>query len=168
MGRKKKKVSIEEVKKSDVQPNLSIGYTGKVKLAIKAGKTIIQTKTYNNHGGFALFRFLCFCLAGQYSVAEFSRPISIGLYKNSAETPASATIDKANPASVLVSNNTAAKIIEDRENEVCKVVFHFLIPKIYITSNEFNQIFLYGMNIDDASQGKENYSAIFNLATGDS
>lgn len=165
MGRKKK-TQVEELKPA-VQSNLSIGYAGKVKLALRIGKTTVQTKTYTNHGGFALFRFLCFCLAGQYSIAEQSRPISVGLYKNTAETPAHATLDKSGSVSLLVSNNTAAKIIEDREGETCKVVFHFLIPKIYITGSEFNQIFLYGMNIDNASSGKENYSAIFNLTYGD-
>ena len=68
---------------------------------------------------------------------------------------------------MLVSNNTAAKIIEDRANEVCKVVFHFLVPKIYITGDGFNQIILYGANINNADSGKSSYSAIFNLTSGD-
>ena len=168
MGRKKKTQPVEQ-EQSAVKSNLSIGYTGKVKLVLKAGKTTIQTKTFNNHGGFALFRFLCFCLAGQYSIAENSRPLSVGLYNNTADTPAAATLDTAQPSSLLVSNNTAARIIEDKTNEVCKVVFHFLIPKIYITNTKkFNQIILYGADISDASTGKNNYSAIFNLTSGNS
>ena len=78
MARKKKK-TVEN------KPVQSIGYSGRIKLALRSGRTVILTKTYNNNGFSPLFEFLSYCLAGQYSAANEIRPSRIMLWYSSEE-----------------------------------------------------------------------------------
>lgn len=152
MARKKKK-TVEN------KPVQSIGYSGRIKLALRSGRTVILTKTYNNNGFSPLFEFLSYCLAGQYSAANEIRPSKIMLW-NSSGDPTACNLDSSAQASGFISNNTAATISKTKDT----TIFHFLIPKIYITNQQFNQIALYGNTISD----KKNPSALFNLVSNGS
>ena len=154
MARKKKKQAAPAAPVAPEKP-LNLGYSGKIKLSIKAGKTTIATRNYTNHGTAELFRFLCLCLAGQYRAADTIRPTKIKLFYSSD------TVDTqvvGTPASGYITNNTAARPLAGSADSY-KVVFHFLVPRIYITGEQFNQIALYGTDNDLDN----NFSALFNL-----
>ena len=102
MARKKKTKVAPATPVAPEQP-LNLGYSGKIKLSIKSGKTTIATRNYTNHGTTELFRFLCLCLAGQYRAADTIRPTKIKLFKSS-DDPTTSVVGVQ--ASGFITNNT--------------------------------------------------------------
>lgn len=136
---------------------LTIGYAGKVQVKVKDRQKnkILNTYTNHNAGGDALFNFLACCLAGEYALADGSRPFKIKLFYNdniaSRGEAADPVTDEIHAVSSFVSINTAPDVFGN------SVTFHFMIPYAYISGEVVNQICLYGAD----EKNNANYSAYF-------
>ena len=138
---------------------MNIGYNGTLTVYVKNGKTTIQKRTYTNHGTSNLFKFFCYCLAGEYNAAKAYQPAKIKLFNERQyyETeggiaPDFKSITVENPGSNLVSTNKTAKPIKAEKAELSTEVtdfngysltLHYLIPFSYLTTDKINQACLY-------------------------
>lgn len=146
MGRKKKeteqpKVSEQKEKETNKSTSGSIGYQGKISVAVQRGNKTISNKTYNNNGNTNLFRFLGDCLAGTFS--EENRPIKIALFnKKNTGIPEEAddfstwVFTKsilASPLTIVYSNTPKPKI----EGNTVSITYDFKIPYTYLTGSVY-------------------------------
>jgi hypothetical protein len=164
MARRKKATVVEPV--AEVKPVMpTIGYSGKVTVAVRAGKTVISKHTYKNNGGLALFKFLTACIAGEYRAAEVNRPLKIGLYDSDLPRPVDGDVPSITKSvSILISVNTDSTI--ESGADYSKVTLHFLIPKTYITSDNavIKQMVLFPAQATSADPASPaGYCAVFNL-----
>jgi hypothetical protein len=138
----------------------NIGYSGKLKVSIKDGNKIIQTREYHNAGTDYLFTFLCYCLCGEFKASERIRPFKIKLYDRDDAYFANEPPHVDNPVSGFVSINGPGKL-DPSEGHV-SANLHFLVPYSSISGQKICQVCLYGA---DCSTGDEiKYSAYYYFA----
>jgi hypothetical protein len=80
MARKKKKITTKDKINSSVsvEGTQNIDYSGKVAIKVVRGNKVITSRTYHNSGCPSLFKFLCNCLAGEFT--HSLRPSKIKLF----------------------------------------------------------------------------------------
>lgn len=109
--------------------HLKLNYSGQVTIATKMGNVVLSTDTFHNAGTSLLFKYLGYCLAGNWAVAEKTKPYSIKLFNKNGEVYTSCSSMVSIMSAPLVTGSSTT--------------FHFTIPYTYIRQN-FNCIRLYG------------------------
>lgn len=154
--------------------NSTISYTGTIVTKILSGKQVISTKTFHNSGNLPLFKFLCYCLAGNYNeVVAGLIPGKIKLFHNIADNPRSVDSDVI-PRSTLITVNTTASIEQDLANNSCTTTLHFLVPFALLIDTDdtetasINEIAIYPMETTESEavitgEDTQTYSAKFKL-----
>ncbi len=135
-----------------------LSYSGQVKITLKQGDQVLSIKNYKNSGAAALFRFIGYCLAGNYTLASRLRPFKIKLLQahgDAATTPnANTTYDER---SIFIDLASAPEIINSATN--CQVKLSFIFPIANVSGSGANIIALYGADVNDI----ENFSAYYRL-----
>jgi hypothetical protein len=152
------------MQKKELSKNLSLGYSGDIKLSTYLGRKLLSTKYYKNSGALGLYRFFANCLIGNYSVASPLRPFKIKLFKyqnatNSAgigilpeEFNLNIALREGSllPASDFINIKTVPEVfyMDDGNTVGCKVKLSFVFPYNYIkeTGNAVHVIGIYGLN----------------------
>lgn len=124
----------------------NLGYKGIIKASIIQNNRILSTKVYHNSGCLSLFKFIGYCLAGEFDAAKVLRPYKIKLFCNGytyAEADLnkrflpSATNNLIVEASPFITTNTDA-VVESTEETVdsatCSTTLHFRIPYAFINT----------------------------------
>ncbi len=158
MGRKKK----EQPKTTQTN---TIHYTGKVNVSVEKEGKIVDTKHYHNAGTKQLYKFLCYCLAGQYKNVDADRPCRIKLFNNTQgpTPPITPALDEADEASSMVTISQQADVLpvkdKNQDNAIVnyKTVLHFVVPYALISQQRINQICLYSAR----NSANSDYSAIY-------
>lgn len=123
-----------------------LGYEGKVTLTLKSNNRVLKSRTYKNHGTALLFKFLGYCLIGEYEEVKNLLPYKIRLLNNTSRGELSPT--NVTESSYWQPYSQTPTIISDGESDQVKVMYSFEVPRNIITG-EFNQIALYSVNADD-------------------
>lgn len=136
--------------------NLSIGYSGSVKLTTLVDNKVVSEKVYKNSGMLPLFTFIGNCLIGNFNSAGRSRPFKIMLLEasGSASVPPNTETtyeDKSNFIEVamapeLIITNTSIA------NSSCQVKFSFIFPVARVFASGANVIALYGLNTSEITE----------------
>ena len=114
----------------------TIRYSGRVDISLFERDRLVSRSTFHNAGNVELFRFLAYCLVGDYHRAEqVGRPFKIRLY----EDP-----EMRHPMTNLVSASEAPVIeekVRDRtEDTEVTVKLHFYIPTLSFTDRQYFNI----------------------------
>lgn len=134
-----------------------LGYEGKVTLTLKSNGRILDSKTYKNNGTAQLFKFLGYCLIGNYEKVKGLLPNKILLLNNmSGDKPALASPTNVEFVTEWQYLKQIPTIISDSDRGEVRVIYNFEVSKASITDS-FNQIALYGsgLNYDEIT----NFSA---------
>jgi hypothetical protein len=163
--------------KKQLSNNLTLGYSGDIKLSTYLGGKLISTKQYHNAGALNLYRFFANCLVGNYSFASPLRPFKIKLfkYKNAATSGGTGILpDEFNLTTALSDNSlveasdfldvmSAPEIfyMDDGNTVGCKVKLSFTFPYNFIigTGQAAHLVAIYGIN----TEKKEDLSAYYLL-----
>ena len=148
-------------------------YEGSIKVSIQNGKKTISTRVYHNTGRPNLFRFLCYCLAGQ--LYSDQRPCRICLYNKSnqeSEKPAKSwkaedwNRDLARMPSNMLYDTTPVVQLDKQENYT--ITYHFRIPYSFFASGQEVTVYkaaLFSENINN-TEATDIY-AYYNFTTND-
>ncbi len=143
---------------------LSIGYSGSVKLTTLVDNKIISVKTYKNSGALPLFSFIGNCLIGNFNSAGRARPFKIKLLEDTtsdANVPPNAdTI--YDERSIFIPVSTAPELIitnNSQANSSCQVKFSFVFPISHVHTSNANVIALYGLDTNELTE----FSAYYRL-----
>ena len=140
-------------------PNATIQYTGKVTISLKRKDTVVSTYTYHNTGTDWLFKFLCYCVKGDYRTAEAIRPFKVKLFYNRQQHPTNSApvINECDPATNFISTNKPVTI--KTVGNKTTATLHFLVPfaNIFTLISSINQVCLYGTG----EVNNENYMAYY-------
>ncbi len=124
----------------------NLGYKGIIKTSIIQNNRILSTKIYHNSGCLSLFKFLGYCLAGEFEAAKVLRPYKIKLFCNGYSYNEVTTNKKFLPsadnnliveASPFITTNTDAVVESTEEtvdNATCSTTLHFRIPYAFINT----------------------------------
>jgi len=126
--------------------NNEIGYAGKVTVTAVHGKKKIKSATFHNKGTIYLFKFLCYCLAGEFSAAYNMRPQKIQLfYNHSNATNPDETLSNLEERSAKIQSNTDAVVKDETisNNAKYSVTLHFRIPFAFLTGTNINHAVLF-------------------------
>lgn len=136
----------------------SLSYSGKVKITLKQGDQVLSVKEYKNSGAAALFRFIGYCLAGNFTLAGRLRPFKIKLLQDTGDagTPPNANTHYEE-RSIFIDLATAPEIVNSAVN--CQVKFSFIFPIANVNGSGANTIAIYGTDVNDI----ENFSAYYRL-----
>lgn len=150
----------------------NINYHGDVTISVKTslGK-VISTQTYKNAGTKNLFKFLCYCIAGNYEIIDGERPFKLCLFYNTSTSPDDLSTGIMWPLMpIYLSANKVADVSPvldtNDANEIknYEVILHFLIPYSYISvpaanpqATEIRQICLYSKTATQATSKRNNY-----------
>ena len=173
---KKKTTKVEEQPKveeiTETKPSnnsINIGYTGTVTISICDNKNnIISTKKHHNEGSANLFKYFCYCIAGDYKGAASIQPrkvvlisrknatVSIATVKNLFNSGSSEGVTEAITISSSGAIDTYGTIIPEEVTTAgtststmlrpWKAILHFRIPYAYITSNTIAGLILFPEN----------------------
>jgi len=152
-----------------------IGYSGQVKVTAMRGKKAIRTATFHNEGTINLFKFLCYCLAGEYNVAYNLRPQKIQLFFNQAGTYTEDLNNlKERSGKIQLNTDAVVKKYEPKspgETDTNKytVTLHFRIPYAFLTGDEVNHAILYNAYDEPCAHFSftdEETGALINILTG--
>ncbi len=138
-----------------------LGYEGKVTLTLKSNNRILESKTYKNSGTAQLFKFLGYCLIGEYEEAKDLLPNKILLLNNTSQSPNGASQTAIEQRSAWQTLAQTPAIISDDATEQVRVVYSFEVPRNAITGS-FNQVALYSVGADDIND----FSAYYYLVDG--
>jgi hypothetical protein len=140
-----------------------LGYEGKITLTLKSNDRVLKTRTYKNKGTAQLFKFLGYCLLGEYDDVKNLLPTQIMLLYNNTEADG---VEGADPTAVeqrstLRGLAQTPVIISDGSTEQVKVIYSFEVPKATISGGAFNQVALYGAGMREADI--QDFSAYYYL-----
>ena len=138
-----------------------LGYEGKVTLTLKSNNRILESKTYKNSGTAQLFKFLGYCLIGEYEEAKDLWPNKILLLHNTSDSPTGASAKAVEQQAGWQPLAQTPTIVSDSATEQVKVVYSFEVPRNKIWGN-FNQVALYGVGTNDITE----FSAYYYLVDG--
>lgn len=127
----------------------AIKYSGKVTVKLQQGNRILSSRQSTNSGGESMFKFIAYCLAGDYSVAEELRPCKVMLFHNDEDTPAGAkaTTGNASLCNFKYTENKSIPANTSTETAQWSTTYHFRIPYAWIRGNKnINTVCLYGKN----------------------
>ena len=144
-----------------VDKNLeSISYAGKVDIKVLYKDKVIKEKIQKNHGYLSLFKFLCYCLQGNYTIADRLIPNKIKFfgensylkqwkedhenYKGLLDGDVSLILENG----ALHSNfiyTSKYPTMDLNENSV-KTILHFSLNSRYLSSDGICIVALYGAN----------------------
>lgn len=158
--------------------NSSLAYQGTVTTKVMHFNKVISSKTYHNTGNLPLFKFICYCLAGDFgTIANNLIPMKIRLYYNSSTSPTNATDaeDTIHAMSSLISVNTTASVFTSAADNYCSTTLHFLVPYALIRIDEehksVNEIALFPAEATEAdakiTESNSRYSAKYLLTKTD-
>lgn len=126
-----------------------LGYEGKVTLTLKSNNRVLKSKIYKNHGTSLLFKFLGYCLIGEYEEVKHLLPHKIRLlYNNTAGGQGEISPTSITASSYWQPYSQTPTIVSDANNDQVKVVYSFEVPRNIITG-DFNQIALYSVDAED-------------------
>lgn len=133
----------------------NIGYQGDLNISLSYKNKILKTIRKHNAGSSALFKFIGYCLSGQYNAANVvGRPFKIRLYGDkNFQRPITNLITASSIASVDTKDNIVG------ENNYCIVTLRFNIPSLYFTSRNHKTVFaakLFPVTAEEASSNLEN------------
>lgn len=146
-----KKTGNKTTKKNAAEGHNStaLGYTGTLTVRLQHGKNTLSNKTYHNAGTKNLFKFLCSCLAGEFTNSD--RPCRIRLFGSNGcdGTPATFSNTAENWSDSLTPillNDTPATIDATAIDgisgtEYYNTRFHFRIPFSYVNQSETTKIY---------------------------
>lgn len=120
-------------------------YRGEVKVSIVKNNRVISSMTYNNKGCEPLFRFLCECLKGEYSVN--ARPFKIKLYGKSNQEEINSPFsemgwqgyEKSSGVTYLTTSNVEKVVDEFGVEYGCKITYQFRIPYSQLFGDTTNE-----------------------------
>jgi hypothetical protein len=127
-----------------------LGYEGKVTLTLKSNNHVLKSKTYKNHGTALLFKFLGYCLIGEYEEVKHLLPYKIRLLNNKSGSQGEISPTNVTHSSYWQPYSQTPTIVSDGNSDQVKVMYSFEVPRNIIT-DEFNQIALYSVDADDIS-----------------
>lgn len=118
----------------------NIGYTGIVTISqyVKSKKIVLAQS--HNEGGVALFNYLASCLAGDFSVAEVTRPSKIMLLNVDDTSGKARQITRARNAEFIPILAKPEQVYSAAEGIVR---YSFIIPQDALAGTNFNAVGLY-------------------------
>lgn len=134
--------------------NESIKYSGKVKISEYNGTVKISEKEIKNSGFLPLFKFLTYCLQGNYKVADNIRPIKIKTFYNSSKASEIDPNNKVGSSTAFIYADSMPLINNDDETS-SSLTLHFSIPCAYLVGTQINQLRLYAANTKDDDPSAE-------------
>jgi hypothetical protein len=137
-----------------------VGYSGSVKISVKAGKTTISSKTIHNNGTVNLFKFLASCLKGEFEKNRL--PCRIRLFRsddNNIESASDDTkwkFDEAHAVSPYVYMTSSAVVYDNLDESKAQTKYVFRVPYGQI-SGKINKLALYAASTTSASDDRYAY-----------
>lgn len=174
----------------------NIGYKGQVTVKLTNGKTTLKTTTYKNSGMISLFKFLCNCLAGNYTDTLRPCKIKFFCYDNAFDlseeySPANfnwgAVFDGSSPAEepyevtpyIVYETTPVIKYVKEQRDPITnttipahyETTFHFRVPFSMISgksseNNTGTMIHMVGIFPNNATSNQE-VSAYYLFTTKD-
>lgn len=141
----------------------SLQYAGTVYLSLRVdSNTKIPVAKIHNAGTAALFNFFTDCLAGDFKLAEASRPTKIRLLSTQKD-PNTLEVTGVTPVSRFLYMLTNPEKVYGGSAQGGSIKYSFVIPRAVLDVAKFDRIGLYA----DNAQTPEDYSAYCDVSLSD-
>lgn len=167
--KKKTKKIVNETKTNSSM----IGYKGDVKITIRKGDVGIYSKTYHNAGRIPMFKFIAWCLCGEYASAQGLRPKFVQLFNRTSVTtgtPVSSDVtwdnDMQYMSNKVIYNGTPLPET-DEDNNKASASFSFTVPFSQVTSGRINVFALFSQENYGSTSNPSAYFLLTKMEDGE-